>query len=290
MAIYGNASAQEAQASATTQVTNVPLAEKAVPQIVEVDEWSSYFNGLNGTAVIYDARDATNAKYTIYNRELADTRSSPCSTFKIISSLIGLENGIIKPENSTRKWSGELFWTDKWNKDIDFLEAFRASCVWYFRQVVNDIGKDLMQKQLNRLQYGNRDISDWEGRLNTNDNNRALTGFWIESSLLISPQEQVEVLEKIFGENSGYAKETLSALKQAMLIPQIDGTDISLYGKTGMGKDKDTVVDAWFTGFAEGTAGKIYFCVRLGRTDGMNVSSLVAKEIALKIVSDYCGS
>ena len=55
-----------------------------------------------------------------------------------------------------------------------------------------------------------------------------------------------------------------------------------------MGKASGIVVDAWFTGFAESTTGKIYFCVRLGRSDGMNVSSSLAKEIAIKIVSDYC--
>lgn len=66
----------------------------------------------------------------------------------------------------------------------------------YYRQVVDDIGKDMMQKELDKLQYGNCDISDWEGRLNTNNNNRVLTGFWIQSSLLISPKEQVEVMEQ----------------------------------------------------------------------------------------------
>ncbi len=55
-----------------------------------------------------------------------------------------------------------------------------------------------MQTELDRLSYGNCDISDWNGGLNTNNNNPALTGFWIESSLLISPREQVEVLERIF--------------------------------------------------------------------------------------------
>ena len=63
--------------------------------------------------------------------------------------------------------------------------------------------------------------------------------------------------------------------------------DISIYGKTGMGKAGGVVVDAWFTGFAESTEGKIYFCVHLGRTDGMSVSSAGAKEIALQSVSDY---
>lgn len=255
------------------------------PENVDVD-WSEYFNGLNGSAVVYDA---TNRRYTMYNGDLAVTRSSSCSTFKIISSLIALENGIFEPEDSTREWSGEIFWNEDWNKDIDFREAFRTSCVWYFRQVIDDIGKDMMQKELDKLQYGNCDISDWEGRLNTNNNNRALTGFWIESSLMISPKEQAEVMERIFGDDSEYSEETLNELKQVMLVSEQDRADISIYGKTGMGKAEGIVVDAWFTGFAEGAEGKIYFCVHLGRTDGMNVSSPLAKEIAIQIVSDYYG-
>ncbi len=215
------------------------------------------------------------------------TQRSPCSTFKIISSLIALENGIFEPEDSTREWSGEIFWNENWNKDIDFSEAFLTSCVWYYRQVIDDIGKDMMQKELEKLQYGNCDISDWEGRLNTNNNNRALTGFWLESSLLISPKEQVEVMERIFGDGSEYSEETQNELKQVMLVSEQEQTDTSIYGKTGMGKAEGIVVDAWFTGFAEGTEGRIYFCVHLGRTDGMNVSSSEAKEIAIQIVEDY---
>lgn len=201
--------------------------------------------------------------------------------------MIALENGIIEPENSTRDWSGEIFWNENWNKDIDFSEAFRTSCVWYYRQVIDDIGKDVMKRELEKLQYGNCDISDWEGRLNTNNNNRALTGFWIESSLRISPKEQAEVMERIFGEHSDYSEEAQNELKQVMLVSESEQSDISIYGKTGMGKAEGIVVDAWFTGFAEGTEGRIYFCVHLGRTDGMNVSSTEAKEIAIKIVSDY---
>ena len=288
-----NYSSEEEQEIAATEAVDDSVEEEpdnsseiieVVPEMVEAD-WSSYFNGLNGTAVIYDA---ASQKYTIYNRDIAVARSSPCSTFKIISSLIALENGIIEPENSTRKWSGEIFWNEDWNRDIDFYEAFRTSCVWYYRQVVDDIGKDLMQKELNRLQYGNCDISDWEGQLNTNNSNRALNGFWIESSLMISPKEQVEVMERIFGKDSDYSEETQNELKQVMLMPEIDGTDISIYGKTGMGKSNGIVVDSWFTGFAESKTGDIYFCVRLGRTDGMNVSSSLAKEIAIKVASDYC--
>lgn len=263
----------------TEDVTESTVVE---PEIVDAD-WSEYFNGLNGTAIIYDA---SNRRYTVYHRDLALTRRSPCSTFKIISSLIALEDGIIIPEDSTRIWSGERFWNEDWNKDIDFEEAFRTSCVWYYRQVIDEIGKDRMQKGLKELQYGNCDISDWEGRWNTNNNNRALTGFWIESSLMISPKEQVEVMERIFGDHSDYSEETQNKLKQVMLVSEQERTDIAIYGKTGMGKADGIVVDAWFTGFAESTEGNLYFCVHLDRTDGMNVSSSLAKEIAIRIVSE----
>lgn len=253
------------------------------PEIVSAD-WSEYFNGLNGAAVLYDA---SGKRYTVYNSELTTERRSPCSTFKIISSLIALEHGIIAPDHSTRAWSGETFWNEAWNQDIDFTEAFQSSCVWYFREVIDDIGKELMQEELDKLQYGNCDISDWEGRLNTNNNNRALTGFWVESSLKISPKEQVEVMERIFGRGSAYSEETRAELKRVMLAEEQALTEFSIYGKTGMGKAHGETVDAWYTGLAEGTGETVYFCVYLGRTEGGEVTSAAAREIAVKILSNW---
>lgn len=253
------------------------------PTIISKD-WSNYFDGLNGAAVFYDP---SQYQYEIYNQELASIQRSPCSTFKIISSVIGLENGVIPSDNSTRKWSGEIFWKDDWNKDINFNEAFRVSCIWYFREVINELGADTIQRDLDKMQYGNRDISDWQGSLNTNNNNPALTGFWVESSLKISAKEQVEVLERIFEGTIEYRPETISQLKKAMLIEDQNLSNYAVYGKTGLGEKDNVVVDSWFTGFVDTTEGNIYFCVYLGKTDGAEVSSVIAKEIALEIISDY---
>lgn len=279
----GQETAVSGPAERLTERTEKNLEEKRQPQIIETD-WSEYFQGLNGAAVLYDAEEN---RYYVYNAELAETRRSPCSTFKIISSLLALENGVIDPENSVRKWSGEYFWNGEWNRDIGFEDAFRTSCVWYFRQVVDDIGKDRMQEGLDALQYGNCDISDWKGSLNTNNSNRALTGFWIESSLKISPREQAEVMERIFGEDGYASEETIDRLKQVMLLQEEDG--LSIYGKTGMGKAAGVTVDAWFTGFAETPEGNRYFCVYLGQTDGVEVTSVRAREIAVRILSDHRG-
>lgn len=256
------------------------------PEIVETD-WSEYFNGLNGAAVVYDT---SAGQYAIYNPELAMTQRSPCSTFKIISSWVALKIGVIEPERSTRIWSGEVFWNEKWNNDMNFCEAFESSCVWYFREVIDDIGKDRMQAELEKLQYGNCDVSDWEGQANTNNSNRALTGFWLESSLKISPKEQVEVMERIFGVDTDDSEELRKQLKEVMLVSNSGETGNSIYGKTGTGQVHGVVVDAWFTGFAEKAKEEVYFCVYLGETDGAEVSGLAAKEIAVRLVEDYCGN
>lgn len=254
--------------------------------VMEAD-FDGYFDGLQGAAVLYDAESD---EYTIYNRELAERRTSPCSTFKIVSSCIALENGLIDPDHSLRRWNGEKFWNEKWNRDIDFKEAFRESCVWYFREVIDEIGPELMQEELSRLGYGNHDISDWEGRQNTNNSNPALTGFWIESSLAISPVEQTEVMERIFGEDTVYSEDTRKALREVMRMEENERTDISIYGKTGMGKAKGVTVDAWYTGFAEKGEERIYFCVYLGENGDENASSQTAREIAVELMEDYLDS
>lgn len=264
----------------------MPENTEPFPEVIETD-WSGYFNGLQGAAVVYDA---SASRYMIYNPELADTRRSPCSTFKIVSSMLAMENGILEPDTSTHTWSGEIFWNENWNKDIAFEEAFRTSCVWYFREVIDEMGPEMVQEGLDRLSYGNCDISDWEGRLNTNNNNRALTGFWVESSLLISPKEQTQVMERIFGPDSLCTEQTRNELMKVMLVEEPKETAVPIYGKTGMGKAEGIVVDAWFTGFARSTEGNLYFCVYLGQTVDGNVSSAVAREIAVEIVEEYCTS
>lgn len=54
-----------------------------------------------------------------------------------------------------------------------------------------------------------------------------------------------------------------------------------------MGKAEGVVVDAWFTGFADIDGKRVYFCVYLGESQGENVSSARAKEIAIELISAH---
>lgn len=250
--------------------------------ILPAEELDPYFQGINGGAVFYIPSES---RYLLYNQELCELPSSPCSTFKIISSLIGLETGVIDPENSVYPWNGTTYWNKEWNRDIGFEQAFQVSCIWYFREVIDRAGKDTVSDFLNQLDYGNRDISDWQGHLNTNNNLDDLRGFWVESSLKISPLNQAEVMKTIF-ESDRYDLDHISLLKQVMLTEN-HNSDIQIYGKTGMGVANGLCIDAWFTGMAETADKTIYFAVRLDDPQNKETTSSKAKEIAIDILDHF---
>lgn len=252
-------------------------------EVLTETDLESYFQGIRGGAVFYEPGLHS---YTYYNPELWEYESSPCSTFKIISALMGLEHGVIDLENSLRTWDGEAYWNQDWNRDTTLLEAFRSSCIWYFREVIDELGPETVQTDLDRLEYGNRDISDWAGVLNTNNNSMRLRGFWVESSLKISPRQQVEALGRIFGGDL-FSRQATAQVKAVMLTDSGSET-LKIYGKTGMGVRSGRCVDAWFVGFYEdgADAEPVYFAVRLDDPENPESSSKKAREIAVDIITD----
>ncbi|MDE7179248.1 MAG: hypothetical protein K2O59_15680 [Lachnospiraceae bacterium] len=201
------------------------------------------------------------------------------STFKIISSLAGLENGVVVNEASKMKYSGEKYPIDTWNSDLTLKEAFGCSCVWYFRQVVDMVGQENIHTMLKEIQYGNCDISEWTGSgMNSLPD---LNGFWLESSLKISPIQQVTTLNYIFDNENPFNAENLDELRNIMYIAELDHG--SLYGKTGSG----TGGNAWFVGFLEKNNHRIYCAVYLEDMQNKDiVSGNKAKEIAISILNN----
>lgn len=132
---------------------------------------SSYFNGLLGAAVFLDK----SGNYTVYNKPACELRVSPCSTFKIISTLAAFEYDVVTPSQSVIAWDGTKWTFESWNKDLTITEAFQSSCVWYYRKLIDQIEKENMTDFLDTLNYGNCDISQW-GAVNLTKTH-LLTGF-----------------------------------------------------------------------------------------------------------------
>jgi len=244
-------------------------------QSEKIIDYSQYFNGINGAAVFYDDQNDT---YNIYNKEICEKQSSPCSTFKIISTLMGLKYEVILSADSKMNYNDvSNYPVEAWNEDLTLKDAFQKSCIWYFRQVIDIVGKEVVQRELANLQYGNCDISEWEGS-NTNPL-PDLNGFWLDSSLKISPIEQVDIVQDIFEGNTEFSAEHIALLKNLMLVQDCSG--VRIYGKTGSG----VCGNAWFVGFCERESRRYYFAVYLEDQKG-EVSGAVAKGIALKIAAD----
>ncbi|WP_312651443.1 penicillin-binding transpeptidase domain-containing protein [Aminipila sp.] len=239
----------------------------------EVD-YSQYFNGIDGCAVLYDNQ---NKIYYFYNKNLCNVQSTPCSTFKIISTLMGLKNGVLSSEDSTMNYNGTIYPIETWNKNLTLKDAFNNSCVWYYRQVIDKVGKDQVQKELNQLKYGNCDISKWNGSLEAPFPD--VNGFWLDSSLKISALEQVNILRNIFEGNTEYSQNNIDILKNIMLTEETD--NLRVYGKTGTGR----LGSGKFVGFCEKGSKRYYFAIYLDNQKEQ-VSGKIAKDIAMEIIKN----
>lgn len=271
---------QDTSIEKNTSSYEVEVTE-AVSDIEDVD-YSDCFDGIEGCAVFFNSD--TNV-YNMYNEELCEKRSSPDSTFKIISTLIGLENGVINSVDSTMGYDGTIYSNKEWNKDLSLKEAFKESCVWYYRKVIDRIGQSEVQKWLDKLDYGNCDISEWDG--NGMNSLPALNGFWLDSSLEISPKEQVDIIAKIFEGKTNFYDKNIKILKEIMLTHK-DG-NVSVYGKTGTGKNANTgnMGNGWFVGMFDNNDERYYFAVHLIDEKRKYVWGPKAKEIALNIINKY---
>lgn len=198
--------------------------------IINLDK---YFEGYNGSFVLYDMN---NDEYTVYNEEKSRERVSPNSTYKIYSALSALENGVITEENSLMNWDGVLRYYDEWNRDLDLYGAMKYSANWYFDKINSINGIENVQNDLIKIGYGNCDFSSG------ND-------CWLESSLKISPLEQVDILKDFYTNNFGFSQSNIDTVKNSIKI--LSENDTVLYGKTGTGRIDDKDINGWFVGFVE---------------------------------------
>lgn len=240
--------------------------------LIEIADFEEEFQALSGCAVLFDTASNT---YTYYREEAVKERVSPYSTFKIVSSLAGLHTQAVTSEDSKLGYDGTVYPVEAWNQDLGFKAAFQNSCVWYFRKLIDVVGQEEMRNEVKLLNYGNCDLSEWMG----NGENPApeLNGFWLGSSLKISPLEQVDVIRRIMEGETIYSQEEIGVLKDLMLMDS--GSQEKVYGKTGSGNNT-----GWFVGFAENREHRRYFAVYLDESNTEKVDGAAAKEIAYKLL------
>lgn len=195
-----------------------------------------YTRGVEGTIII----ESLDGKKTyVYNEARSEERFSPASTFKILNTLIALEEGAVKNEKEVIKWDGKDRGLDVWNKDQTLETAFPISCVWFYQELARRIGNEKYIAHLEKVEYGNQKAGP------------DLTTFWLKGDLKISTVEQIDFLRRIYEEKIPYKKSHIHLLKKIMIVEE--NPQYTIRAKTGTNSQL-----AWYVGYVE-TAKQVWF-------------------------------
>ena len=153
--------------------------------------------GVVGTFVLRDVQDDS---VLVHNPSRAEEAFSPASTFKIPNSLISLEVGAVEDENETLKWDGVKRPIEAWNKDHNMRSAITASTVWFYQEMARRVGEKRMKEWIERIGYGNRDISG------------GIDQFWLSGKLRITAHQQIEFLRRLQANDLPFSERTRRAI------------------------------------------------------------------------------
>ena len=237
------------------------------PEKIDLIDLSSYFNGYEGSFVIYDLK---NDAWLIYSIDYATLRTSPNSTYKIYDALFGLEEGIIVPGGSFMTWNGTDYPFETWNADQDLYSAMQFSVNWYFQNIDEQLGTSALRNYVKKIGYGNENI------------NSNLSSYWMQSTLKISPVEQIELLTDLYSNTFGFAQENVNTVKDSICL--FSSENESFYGKTGTGRINDNDINGWFIGYIETADDTYFFATNIQSTE--NATGSKASEISFSILSD----
>jgi len=240
-------------------------------------DFQHYFDELNlkGSTTIYNLNDNS----WVYTDSLdANRETLPASTFKIMNSLIILEEKAVNDENTIIQWDGKErdFYGYKmasWNKDTNLRSAFKNSTIWFYVEMTKDINRKKYKRYLKKSEYGNQVLSE-KG-----------IDFWNYGGFGVTPKNQIEFLVKLYKNELPFSKRTLEKVKEVMVSKKNE--DYIFRDKTGWAK-KDGIDIGWWIGYLQTIDNVYFFATRVEKNiDDKNPSfSRSRKAITINILKD----
>jgi beta-lactamase class D len=231
-----------AATSSTSDTLKPAVSEpriKAAPELVREFE----AEGTTGTIALFDTRDGVLACSDVQRCQRAFI---PASTFKIPHSMIALETGAVEGPDTIMKWDGKRYWVDAWNRDLEFADAFRVSCVPCYQAIARKLGDVVEREWVTKLDYGNHDTS---GGIDT---------FWLRGGLRISPLQQIDFLRRFDGNQLPISERTADIVRDIMTLAVTE--TYVLRAKTGATfPPEDPVELGWFVGWLELGERRVFF-------------------------------
>ncbi|MCB1414658.1 MAG: class D beta-lactamase [Xanthobacteraceae bacterium] len=181
----------------------------------------------------------------------------PASTYKVPHSLIALETGVVAdPDKDIFKWDGVMRAFPGWNRDHTLRSAIAASAVPVYQQIARRIGEQRMQKYVNLLDYGNRNIGGGIDR------------FWLTGDLRIDPVQQIDFLDRLRRGVLPVSKRSQDLTRD--IVPVEKAGDATIHFKTGLiGVDDRTEAGkvhpglGWLVGWADKGGAQTVFALNI---------------------------
>jgi beta-lactamase class D len=252
----------------------------ASPALATEPDFAGLFAGRDGCFELYDLK--TNTLVVRFNPDRCALRTSPCSTFKVPLALMAFDAGVLRDESSSMKWDGTRTSRDVWNRDQTAATWMSNSVVWFSQRLTPLLGMDTVKAYLSRFDFGNQDMTG------------GLTRAWLESSLLISPDEELKFWRRFWREELPVSKRASAVTKKITLV-DTSANGWILHGKTGSGaaasggpKGKSARWLGWFVGHvSKGDREYVFVCSYTDRVPSGDhrPAGWVAREIAKQILS-----
>jgi beta-lactamase class D len=144
--------------------------------------------GIGTCVVLLDTK--TGATIYQYNSaQVCRYRLPPCETFNVVTSLVGLDQGLVTPK-AVFKWDGTPQPVTAWQTNADMAKAWQYQIGWWFQKLATEIARDRYAKALGVMGYGNRDLTGPPGT------------FWqgphAGGGLQLSTREQAAFLQRLY--------------------------------------------------------------------------------------------
>jgi beta-lactamase class D len=175
----------------------------------------------------------------------------PASTFKIPNSVIALETGVVSdPDKDVFKWDGVVRNIEAWNRDHTMRSAIAASVVPVYQEIARRIGAERMQKYLDLMEYGNRDIGG------------GLDQFWLTGNLRIDPVQQVDFVDRLRRGALPVSKRSQELVRDILPVTKVE--DSVIRAKSGLlGAELGRPSLGWMVGWAEKDSEQTVFALNL---------------------------
>jgi beta-lactamase class D len=233
-------------------------------------EFKSFFDEyeVEGCFLLYDFEKE---KTIVYNQERCEKGFLPASTFKMVNTLIGLDNGIITGVEFIIPWDSVNRQIPAWNREHNLKTAFQNSVVPWYQELARKIGVKNMKTGVEKARFGNMDISE-----------KNIDLFWLRGNSRITAYEQLDFQKRLIKNELPFQQKDIDLLKKIMIMEETPET--ILRGKTGWAVMEDKNI-GWLSGYLESGSKTYSFVINVeSNNEDPELFAKSRMEITLKIL------